>query len=41
VTILIGLSYSQKPLAGIIGTPYKSIGISKSYDPVVTIGSVK
>jgi 3'-phosphoadenosine 5'-phosphosulfate (PAPS) 3'-phosphatase len=41
VTILIGLSYRQKPYMGVIGTPYKKIGELKSFEPVVTVGSVK
>ena len=39
--MLIGLSYNMKPLAGIIGTPYKLIGGKQVFEPVVTIGSVK
>ena len=41
VTVLIGLSYKQKPVAGVIGTPFKAIANEKVFDPIVTIGSVK
>jgi 3'-phosphoadenosine 5'-phosphosulfate (PAPS) 3'-phosphatase len=41
VTVLIGLSYNNKPQLGIIGTPYKIIGGVKTFDPVITVGSVK
>lgn len=40
VTVLIGLTYQKKPVAGIIGTPFKLLGDKKVYEPIVTIGSV-
>ena len=39
--MLMGLSYNNKPQMGIIGTPFKIIGNVKTFDPVITIGSVK
>ena len=41
VTVQVGLSYNNKPVAGVIGTPYKLIDGKKVFDPVVTIGSIK
>ena len=41
VTVLIGVSSFQKPIAGIIGTPFKLINGKKVFDPYVTMGSVK
>lgn len=41
VTVLIGISSFEKPIAGIIGTPFKLIDGKKVFDPYVTIGSVK
>ena len=41
MTVLVGLSYHEKPIAGIIGTPFKLVGDKKVFDPVVTLGSVK
>ena len=40
-TVLIGVSYQQKPISGIIGTPFKLVGNEKVFDPIVSIGSVK
>lgn len=41
VTVLIGISYHERPIAGIIGSPFKAVGDEKVYNPVVTIGSVE
>ena len=41
VTVLIGISSREKPIAGIIGTPFKLINGKKVFDPYVTLGSVK
>jgi hypothetical protein len=41
VTVLIGVSAYERPVAGIIGTPFKVIDGKKVADPVVTIGSTK
>lgn len=41
ITVLVGLSHKNKPVAGVIGTPYQQVNEQKVYNPVVSIGSVK
>ena len=41
VTVLIGISAYERPIAGIIGTPFKVIDGKKVADPVITVGSTK